>query len=344
MFFRRKPKDKEKEKTETKLIVEKETADATPNATEYPEKDLSSDSEKAVESTELIGKEDFETVDKSEIAIDADGQSVSNTEESLPENDEEASDNSEEPTPPPIYETAKLFGVSEERLTGEFNAYKASKLFRRINLLAIDVRMGTELLNGLIKNAIDLGIESVTVLPSKLLDAKKFAGDKIKVRVALFYPFGAETQKFKLKGISAAVKRKVSAIELPLEISELSQKKPQQIVKEWKKLKKKAGKIPIIMVVDFDLLSVEEINVVTSIVKKAEIAKIKTSTCVLSGGSYDFQVGANLPCLEGVNYEVASLRPTSSDVLSMFRWGADTVSSPNITDALMGIKKLLGCV
>ncbi len=350
MFFRRKtkPKDLEKE-TEKKVIVKKEITNDTPKFSDYPEKDLGSDSvidsEKAVENTtEVISEEGFENADKAESVSKTEEQSVSETDGNLSESESGNSDSPEEPTPPPIYETAKLFGVSEERLTGEFNAYKASKLFKRINLLAIDVRMGTELLNGLIKNAIDLGLESVTVLPSKLLDAKRFAGDKIKVRVALFYPFGAEIQKFKLKAISNAVKRKVAGIELPLEISELSAKSPHQIVKEWRKLKKKAGKIPLIMVADFDLLSVEEINVVSSIVKKAGIEKIKTSTCVLSGGSYDFQVGDNLPCLEGLKYEVASLRPTSSDVLSMFRWGADTVSSPNITDALMGVKKLLGCV
>lgn len=258
--------------------------------------------------------------------------------------DADLNDDDEKPnTPPPIYETAKLFGVSEEKLTGEFNAYKAGKLFRRVNLLAIDVRMSVELLNGLIKNAIDLGLESVTVLPSKIIEAKKFAGDKIKVRVALFYPFGAETLKFKQKAISNAVKRKVSAIELPLEISDLAQKKPQLIVKEWKKLKRKAGKVPLILTVDFDLLTIEEITLVTDIVKRAGIEKVKTSTCVLNCGSNDFQTGGNLPCLETVKYEVATLRPTSSDILSMFRWGAETVSSPNVIDALMGVKKLLGC-
>lgn len=345
MFFRRKPKDLKKETENKKIIVEKEAINSQPKVTDFSNSDIATDSvidSATADTTEVLSKEDFETVE-SESSLEPEKQSVLGTDGSSG-SDGEDSDNSDEPTPPPIYETAKLFGVSEERLTGEFNAYKASKLFRRINLLAIDVKMGPELLNGLIKNAIDLGLESVTVLPSKLVDAKKFAGDKIKIRVALFYPFGSETQKFKLKAISNAVKRKVAGIELPLEISELSAKSPHQIVKEWKKLKKKAGKIPLIMVADFDLLSVEEINVVSSIVKKAGIEKIKTSTCVLSGGSYDFQVGDNLPCLEGLKYEVASLRPTSSDVLSMFRWGADTVSSPNVTDALMGVKKLLGCV
>lgn len=251
------------------------------------------------------------------------------------------SNNNETTTPPSTFETAKLFGVSEEKLTAEFNAYKAAKLFRRVNLFAIGAKIGVEEIKGFIKSGIELGLESVTVLPEYICEAKKVAGDKIKLRVAISYPFGGDLLKHKLKQIGAFSRMGLGGIELPIPLKDLSQKKSKQIIKEWKKYVKKAGKTPIIMVTDFDLLSAHEIKTVCEIAKELNI-KLKTSTCVLSSGGFDFQEDG-LSCLDNLRYEIASTAPSAKDILSTFLWGADTVSSPNVISSIKDIKKLLGC-
>lgn len=248
----------------------------------------------------------------------------------------------DKPTPLPLYETAKLFGVSEEKLTAEFNAYKASKLFRRVNLFAVGCKTGETELKSLIKSSMELGLESVTVLPYNVNYALKIADGKIKIRTAVSYPFGSDLVKHKNRQISAFSRLGLGGIELPLRIKDLSEKKPRVIVKEWKKYRRKAGKTPLIMVVDFDLLTMHEVKIVCDIVKEVGI-KIKTSTCLLSEGSCDFQKGGNLNCLENLQYELATKAPSAKDILSMFMWGTDTVSSPNAIEALKEIKKLLGC-
>lgn len=250
-------------------------------------------------------------------------------------------DNIETASQPSIFETAKLFGVSEEKLTAEFNAYKAAKLFRRVNLFAVGAKIGVEEIKGFIKSGIELGLESITVLPEHLIEAKKIAGDRIKLRVAVSYPFGGDLTKHKLKQIGAFSRMGLGGIELPIPLKDLSQKKSKQIIKEWKKYIKKAGKTPIIMVTDFDLLSIHEIKTVCEIAKELNI-KLKTCSCVLSSGGFDFQEDG-LSCLDNLRYEIASTAPSAKDILSTFLWGADTVSSPNVISAIKDVKKLLGC-
>lgn len=250
-------------------------------------------------------------------------------------------DNIETAPQPSIFETAKLFGVSEEKLTAEFNAYKAAKLFRRVNLFAVGAKIGVEEIKGFIKSGIELGLESITVLPEHLIEAKKIAGDRIKLRVAVSYPFGGDLTKQKLKQIGAFSRMGLGGIELPIPLKDLSQKKSKQIIKEWKKYIKKAGKTPIIMVTDFDLLSIHEIKTVCEIAKELNI-KLKTCSCVLSSGGFDFQEDG-FSCLDNLRYEIASTAPSAKDILSTFLWGADTVSSPNVISAIKDVKKLLGC-
>lgn len=242
---------------------------------------------------------------------------------------------------PDFNDTAKLFGVSEEKLTAEFNAYKAAKLFKRINLLAVSPKLTVKEMQGVIKSAIDLGLESVTVLPSKAQEAKKIATDKIQIRVACCYPFGAETFFVKLKSVKTAAKIKPYAIEIPFELGDLAQKKPKQIIKEWKKLIKAAGKAAVYMVADIDLLSAHEITSICELVKELQV-KLKTSTCVLSEGNYDFQ-SSTLAAFNGVKLEMTQKAPTSEETLNMFVSGADTVSSANALESVKGIKRLLGC-
>lgn len=238
-------------------------------------------------------------------------------------------------------DTAKLFGVSEEKLAAEFNAYKAAKLFKRINLLAISPKLTVKEMQGIIKSAIDLGLESVTVLPSKAKEAKKIADGKIQIRVGCCYPFGAETFAVKLKSVKAAAKIKPCAVEIPFELGDLAQKKTKQIVKEWKKLIKAAGKSAVYMVADIDLLSAHEITSVCELAKELQV-KLKTSTCVLSDGNYDFQ-SSTLAAFNGIKLEMTQKAPTSEETLNMFVAGADTVSSANALESVKGIKRLLGC-
>ncbi len=317
---------------EAPLIREPEIVDA--DAISLP--DAQTDSFSNADSVTLLedGKTSENTTDKMSVDENADETATKKETTPQPDNDQAA-------TTPSTFETAKLFGVSEEKLTAEFNAYKAAKLFRRVNLFAVGAKIGVEEIKGFIKSGIELGLESVTVLPEYICEAKKVAGDKIKLRVAVSYPFGGDLIKHKLKQIGAFSRMGLSGIELPIPLKDLSQKKSKQIIKEWKKYIKKAGKTAIIMVTDFDLLSVHEIKTVCEIAKELNV-KLKTSTCVLSSGGFDFQEDG-LSCLDNLRYEIASCAPSAKDILSTFLWGADTVSSPNVISAIKDIKKLLGC-
>ena len=243
---------------------------------------------------------------------------------------------------PSFNETAKIFGVSEEKLLSEFNSYKAVKLFKRTNLSLLDNKIRQSQFSSYIKNAINYGIQSITVSESLFLDCKKaVSGSDIKIRVCCNYPFGYGLLKNKLKVVSKFAKLGADGIELCFDISDLYFKRQQQIVREWKRLRKKAGKIQLIMVVDFDILTLDEVGEILQIAKKSGVQLIKTSTFILSKGSYDFLIGDTFN-LSNINLEIGVLSPTAQDVLSSFKWGATSFSSPNLINALKDISKVLG--
>ncbi len=296
--------------------------------------------------TEGETTEDVNIEDKRDETLRLEGETYQDEEkddENADAKGDEPSDTDKETEPSSLCETAKLFGVSEEKLVGEFNAYKASKLFSRINWLLIDPKIEGESLKRCIESAVLLGIESVTVFPINVELAKKYAAGRINVRVAVFYPYGAETLKTKVKTVKSMARLKISAIEMPVFLGELIKKGVQKSAKDWAKLKKKAGKTELIAVTDFDNLTEEEKSNVLAMLKRAGIEKLKTSTCVLSEGVKDLAPAIMPKSLENVKLEIAIKNPTAEDLLKAFRTGADTISSVDVENAVQDVKKLLGC-
>ncbi len=264
--------------------------------------------------------------------------------ESFQVKNEDVAEADEADKKPSLYDTAKIFGVSEESLTSEFNAFKAAKLFKRMNLMLCDNKISDAELKNMIKSAAETGFESVTVLPTRVKNAVVFSEKKIPVRAAVCYPFGSEVLKVKIAALKAAVKSGATFVEIPFDVYALSNKKLRGVIKEWKTLVKKAGKkVQVIMVVDVDTLTLSEINSVVKICKDAGVTKIKTSSCLSDGDAANFTVGGVGLAFDGVKYEVALKNPTADNALLMFRSGAETFSTPNAISIAKEIKVILGC-
>lgn len=226
----------------------------------------------------------------------------------------------------------KIFGVTEEKLFLEFGAFKASKLFKRSNYLILNEKLNSEELKRQIIEAIALGVGSITVLPSRLKEALYHAENKINVRVFCHYPYGAEPFPIIKKTLKRLIKFRPSAIELPVDLSSVSFKKQNQIVKEWSAYKKAVKKSELIMVTDFDLLSESEIKLVCKIAETVQV-KIKTSTCVISEGKSIDCFRTFLANYKAVKFELSSTSLSGQGLLSRFSLGADTVSSTSLLSA-----------
>ncbi len=236
--------------------------------------------------------------------------------------------------------TSNIFGESNEKLIEEFGIYKATKLFSRANLMLTDAKIGQIELKSNILSAMQFGLGSVTVFPCALKDVIKIANGKIGVRVALFFPFAAESFKTKRKAVKKAAKLKIAAIELPVYLGDLVNKKRQKIEKEWLLYKKSAKGTELIMAADFDLLKAEEIKTLFLVCRSVGI-KIKNSTCVLSNGLVNAQALDDSALIKEVRKEYSSKKLDAKDFISFFSSGAETVSSPDILNACKKLKAML---
>lgn len=244
-------------------------------------------------------------------------------------------------------DVAEFFGLSSQTLACEFGAFKAQKLFKRINLLLVDPTISDEDLKVRIRAAVNLGFESVTVTPSKLKIARAVSNKKILVRVALSYPFGGLSARTNLKMIGWAKREKADGVELYFMPSELLNKRTRQIIKEWRQYKKRAGKLWLFLGVDATCFDNTGLKSLAKIAKGAGVSGVKVfcdgntatkNTVDIKHTLYDISNAFEDEVLEGAFY--------SDDVdllMQAFKCGFDKASSKSGIELSVKIKRFLGC-
>lgn len=244
-------------------------------------------------------------------------------------------------------DVAEFFGLSSQTLACEFGAFKAQKLFKRINLLLVDPTISDEDLKVRIRAAVNLGFESVTVTPSKLKIARAVSNKKIHVRVALSYPFGGLSARTNLKMIGWAKREKADGVELYFMPSELLNKRTRQIIKEWRQYKKRAGKFSLFLGVDATCFDNTGLKSLAKIAKGAGVSGVKVfcdgntatkNSVDIKHTLYDISNAFEDVVLEGAFY--------SDDVdllMQAFKCGFDKASSKSGIELSVKIKRFLGC-
>ncbi|MBR6687849.1 MAG: hypothetical protein IKL77_03760 [Clostridia bacterium] len=244
-------------------------------------------------------------------------------------------------------DVAEFFGLSSQTLACEFGAFKAQKLFKRINLLLVDPTISDEDLKVRIRAAVNLGFESVTVTPSKLKIARAVSNRKINVRVALSYPFGGLSARTNLKMIGWSKREKADGVELYFMPSELLNKRTRQIIKEWRQYKKRAGKLSLFLGVDATCFDNTGLKSLAKIAKGAGVSGVKVfcdgntatkNSVDIKHTLYDISNAFEDVVLEGAFY--------SDDVdllMQAFKCGFDKASSKSGIELSVKIKRFLGC-
>ncbi|MBQ3495170.1 MAG: hypothetical protein IJA76_00575 [Clostridia bacterium] len=260
--------------------------------------------------------------------------------------DEETVEDSK-PSSDMFSDVAEFFGLSSQTLACEFGAFKAQKLFKRINLLLVDPTISDEDLKVRIRAAVNLGFESVTVTPSKLKIARSVSNKKIRVRVALSYPFGGLSARTNLKMIGWSKREKADGVELYFMPSELLNKRTRQIIKEWRQYKKRAGKLWLFLGVDATCFDNTGLKSLAKIAKGAGVSGVKVfcdgntatkNSVDIKHTLYDISNAFEDELLEGAFY--------SDDVdllMQAFKCGFDKASSKSGIELSVKIKRFLGC-
>ena len=296
------------------------------------------DSEKANASDDISGQAEEEAADNN-TALNVVDDRESDGDEGTVEDSKASNDM--------FSDVAEFFGLSSQTLACEFGAFKAQKLFKRINLLLVDPTISDEDLKVRIRAAVNLGFESVTVTPSKLKIARAVSNKKIHVRVALSYPFGGLSARTNLKMIGWSKREKADGVELYFMPSELLNKRTRQIIKEWRQYKKRAGKLWLFLGVDGTCFDNTGLKSLAKIAKGAGVSGVKVfcdgntatkNSVDIKHTLYDISNAFEDEVLEGAFY--------SDDVdllMQAFKCGFDKASSKSGIELSAKIKRFLGC-
>ncbi len=241
-----------------------------------------------------------------------------------------------------FYDTATLFGESEERLKSEFKSYKANKLFARMSLMLNDPSMPLAEFKCKLDSAASLCLNSASVLPNRLTLALKEVNGRLPIFALVSYPYSADDFKTKLCAVKAVARTKAAGVEIPLGITEIVEKKPRLIIKELKRLKRRLGKKKdLTLIVEADRLSRSEMRTLSKICGEAEIKSVKASFS--SNEEERGTLVADLKnALGGISITSFSDTERPEEVVSAFSNGAERFSGPNALKIALEIKARLG--
>ena len=235
--------------------------------------------------------------------------------------------------------SAKVFGISDDQMESEFKTYKAGKLFKKLGVMLTDPYMRINEFENSIASAIALGLDSVSVLPNRLSAAIKTAAGKINIYVCVSFPYAVDDHKTKLYSIKKAVKSAAYGVELPLNVSDLSERKIKAVVKEYKKYRSIAKNKDFVLIADIEAMSPTDVGSLAKICREAGVKTVKTS-CALNGSKVDEYALNNLRSVLGNEVKIiaASASDDGKKVIEIFASGADVFSAPNAISLAKSLK------
>ncbi len=179
-----------------------------------------------------------------------------------------------------IKDMAVLFGQTEEEISKEFGAYKAQKLFSKLDYVIDEVGLSNEDIRSKCALAIKYGFKSVTVLPTYLGVAKSvLKGKKVLVRALISYPFGEDLVKTKYSAVKNSLKSGADAFLVSVSTNNVKRGNYRPIAKEFKKIVRYASKKHVTAMFDDSKLSSLEIEKCARfIIKEAKVHSIMPSS------------------------------------------------------------------
>ena len=238
-----------------------------------------------------------------------------------------------------IANSAKVFGVSEGELQNEFNRYKVEKLFKKVVFDLTDPSLTVSDVQEKLSEAAAIGLKGVTVMPNALAVALK-SGAGVKINVAVCAPYGAEVFRTKKYLVKKAAATAAAGIELTFDAFELSEKKKQLLIREYRQLKASARKKEFTVNVNVSLLTHEQMRTVIDVLFESGIVNVKLTTGELSADNYSLSEFVKLS--EGqFTFTAAASEGNVSDVIGVFMLGAESVSCRNADELAKSFKEEL---
>lgn len=168
-----------------------------------------------------------------------------------------------------IKKVADIFGETEEDILKEYKAFKAQKLFKKLDFFITDLPFSDENFKNRCLIADEYSMFGVTVFPTAVALAKSVLNGKAAVRAIISYPYGEDVFKVKLKAVKEAVKRGADGIAVVLSVGEIMRGDRNALTKQIKKYVKACKKTPLCVAADCAKLTPLQIENCFNAVKAA---------------------------------------------------------------------------
>ena len=324
-------------------FVDIETAENCEQATKDTAEEVASESE----TEEVHSEEEKEVENNKEISEEAAENRKDKGEKTTP-NLDEAYESAEEKAEREqefgldIEDTAKLFGMSKESLETEFKIYKADKFAARVALSVCDPYISAEETVTRVKKAVSLKLNFVTVLPNRLEASLAAAEKKIKVNVAVCFPFGSDSFAVRLYAVKKAARTAADGIEIPFDPTAERGKKDRLLQKEYAKLVRAAKKKPLTVVIEASSYTDRELSEIINSLSAAGVKAVKSSSGTRKVVSDAYSEENIAAAAKGKLSYIACVNSlTAQTLVKAFSYGAEYVASPAALEAVRELRILL---
>ena len=241
-----------------------------------------------------------------------------------------------------IEDTAKLFGMSKESLETEFKIYKADKFAARVALSVCDPYISAEETVTRVKKAVSLKLNFVTVLPNRLEASLVAAEKKIKVNVAVCFPFGSDNFAVRLYAVKKAARTAADGIEIPFDPTAERGKKDRLLQKEYAKLVKAAKKKPLTVIIEASSYTDRELSEIINSLSAAGVKAVKSSSGTRKVVSDAYSEENIAAAAKGKLSYIACVNSlTAQTLVKAFSYGAEYVASLAALEAVKELRILL---
>lgn len=326
------------------------TEECCEQTTKNTEEEVASETEEVAseKKTEEVHSEEEKEVEKNkEISEEVTENRKEQSEKSTP-NLDEAYESAEEKAEREqefgldIEDTAKLFGMSKESLETEFKIYKADKFAARVALSVCDPYISAEETVTRVKKAVSLKLNFVTVLPNRLEASLAAAEKKIKVNVAVCFPFGSDSFAVRLYAVKKAARTAADGIEIPFDPTAERGKKDRLLQKEYAKLVKAAKKKPLTVIIEASSYTDRELSEIINSLSAAGVKAVKSSSGTRKVVSDAYSEENIAAAAKGKLSYIACVNSlTAQTLVKAFSYGAEYVASPAALEAVKELRILL---
>ena len=224
----------------------------------------------------------------------------------------------------------------------EFKIYKADKFAARVALSVCDPYISAEETVTRVKKAVSLKLNFVTVLPNRLEASLAAAEKKIKVNVAVCFPFGSDNFAVRLYAVKKAARTAADGIEIPFDPTAERGKKDRLLQKEYAKLVKAAKKKPLTVIIEASSYTDRELSEIINSLSAAGVKAVKSSSGTRKVVSDAYSEENIAAAAKGkLSYIACVSSLTAQTLVKAFSYGAEYVASPAALEAVRELRILL---